>query len=183
MLMTETGSEIQEIKVVGKLRPIDMIGIRHVGQPGKIKTSLLILCEDGSLRVCDSSDSTEFWLNPRLRPHPDTIAVKSSGGKKANARKISKHVKTAGGQIAFPVDFFEHCQSMNDIEFGGNDLLQIYNIAQLKNRLNSAGKLFFKSIFECKAHCSLLFKYLHVLFRNVCGFNQVHRIQRGSYEQ
>lgn len=141
MLMTESGSEIQEIKVVGKLRPIDMIGIRHVGQPGKIKTSLLILCEDGSLRVCDSSDSTEFWLNPRLRPHPDTVAIKSGGNKKSNARKTSKHVKSAGGQLSFPVDFFEHCQSMNDIEFGGNDLLQIYNVGQLKNRLNSAGML------------------------------------------
>ncbi|ODM96234.1 E3 ubiquitin-protein ligase UBR4, partial [Orchesella cincta] len=139
MLMTESGSEIQEIKVVGKLRPIDMIGIRHVGQPGKIKTSLLILCEDGSLRVCDSSEPTEFWLNPRLRPHPDTVTVKSSGSKKSNARKVSRHLRSATGQLSFPVDFFEHCQSMNDIEFGGNDLLQIYNVAQLKNRLNSAG--------------------------------------------
>lgn len=40
----------------------------------------------------------------------------------------------------FPVDFFEHCSVMNDIEFGGNDLLQVYNVQQLKNRLNSQGK-------------------------------------------
>lgn len=29
---------------------------------------------------------------------------------------------------------------MNEIEFGGNDLLQIYNPQQIKNRLNSNGK-------------------------------------------
>ncbi len=68
-------------------------------------------------------------------------------------------MKTAGGQIAFPVDFFEHCQSMNDIEFGGNDLLQIYNVAQLKNRLNSAGKNIycFSTILQMlNAYCSLI---------------------------
>lgn len=43
------------------------------------------------------------------------------------------------GSIVFPVDFFEHCSVMNDIEFGGNDLLQVYNVQQLKNRLNSQG--------------------------------------------
>lgn len=40
----------------------------------------------------------------------------------------------------FPVDFFEHCSVMTSVEFGGNDLLQIYNVQQLKNRLNGQGK-------------------------------------------
>lgn len=31
---------------------------------------------------------------------------------------------------------------MNDIEYGGNDLLQVYNVQQLKNRLNSQGGFF-----------------------------------------
>lgn len=43
------------------------------------------------------------------------------------------------GSVVFPVDFFEHCSMMNDIEYGGNDLLQVYNVQQLKNRLNSQG--------------------------------------------
>lgn len=30
---------------------------------------------------------------------------------------------------------------MNDIEFGGNDLLQIYNPQQIKHRLNSNGMI------------------------------------------
>lgn len=37
------------------------------------------------------------------------------------------------------MDYFEHCQAMNDVEFGGNDLLQIYNAQQIKTRLNMKG--------------------------------------------
>ena len=37
------------------------------------------------------------------------------------------------------VDFFEHCQLSNDIDFGGNDVLQVYNTAQVKHRLNTTG--------------------------------------------
>ena len=43
------------------------------------------------------------------------------------------------GQVTFMVDFFEHCQLSNDVEFGGNDVLQVYNTAQVKHRLNTTG--------------------------------------------
>ncbi|KAG6463209.1 hypothetical protein O3G_MSEX013740 [Manduca sexta] len=46
---------------------------------------------------------------------------------------------SANGTPQFPIDFFEHCVAMTDIEFGGNDLLQVYNTAQIKHRLNTAG--------------------------------------------
>lgn len=42
-------------------------------------------------------------------------------------------------QVNFPIDFFEHNQQLTDVEFGGNDLLQVYNIQQIKHRLNSTG--------------------------------------------
>lgn len=41
--------------------------------------------------------------------------------------------------MTFPVDFFEHNQQLTEIEFGGNDLLQVYNGQQIKHRLNSTG--------------------------------------------
>lgn len=46
----------------------------------------------------------------------------------------------ATGAPQFPIDFFEHCVAMTDIEFGGNDLLQVYNTAQIKHRLNTTGE-------------------------------------------
>lgn len=42
-------------------------------------------------------------------------------------------------QVTFPVDFFEHNQQLTEVEFGGNDLLQVYNGQQIKHRLNSSG--------------------------------------------
>lgn len=45
----------------------------------------------------------------------------------------------AGNTITFPVDFFEHSTPLSDVEFGGNDLLQIYNAPQIKLRLNTQG--------------------------------------------
>lgn len=44
------------------------------------------------------------------------------------------------GTAQFPVDFFEHCVAMSDIEFGGHDVLLVYNPAQIKHRLNTTGK-------------------------------------------
>lgn len=38
-----------------------------------------------------------------------------------------------------PVDFFEHCNILTDVEFGGNDLLQLYSPNQIKHRLNTNG--------------------------------------------
>lgn len=138
--MTDKGSYIQEIRMVGKIKPVDIVAIRHVANQGKMKTSLLILCDDGSLRVCDASESTEFWLNPKLRPHQDLLSVKPFLKKGSASKRLKQIPKCTNGKLIFPVDFFEHCQPIQDIEFGGNDLLQTYNGAQIRNRLNSPGK-------------------------------------------
>ncbi|UJR08441.1 hypothetical protein I4U23_012711 [Adineta vaga] len=41
--------------------------------------------------------------------------------------------------IKFPVDFFESCHPLTEYEFGGRDLLDVYNVAQLKLRLSTPG--------------------------------------------
>lgn len=64
-----------------------------------------------------------------------TITVPTLKPRKKKAIKTSQKNAT----VSFPVDFFEHCQPINDVEIGGNDLLQVYNVAQLKHRLNTAG--------------------------------------------
>ena len=43
------------------------------------------------------------------------------------------------GSIKFPVDFFETCHILTEYEFGGRDLLDVYNVAQLKLRLSTPG--------------------------------------------
>ncbi|XP_012287187.1 E3 ubiquitin-protein ligase UBR4 isoform X2 [Orussus abietinus] len=126
---------IQEIKVVpAKAKIMDMVAIRHPSSNAEHRTTLILLCEDGSLRIyMAATEQTGFWMSPSVQPIGTLSTVKQT--KKKKATKAGK----PSGSVSFPVDFFETCQAMNDVEFGGNDLLQIYNVAQIKHRLNTTG--------------------------------------------
>lgn len=73
-------------------------------------------------------------MSPSIQPSNPTTSTKL-----VRKKKIPKPGSKCTNAVTFPVDFFEHCQPMNDVEIGGNDLLQVYNIAQLKHRLNTTG--------------------------------------------
>ncbi|RZB39229.1 zf-UBR domain containing protein [Asbolus verrucosus] len=124
---------IQEVKTVPpKTKIMDMVAIRHYSGI-ELRTTLMLLCEDGSLKMSIANmEQTGFWMSPSIQP---TI---TSTNLKPKKKKVVKSGKTSSS-VTFPVDFFEHCQLMNDVEVGGNDLLQIYNVAQLKHRLNATG--------------------------------------------
>ncbi|GIY36069.1 e3 ubiquitin-protein ligase UBR4 [Caerostris darwini] len=126
---------VQEIKfLTAKSKITDMVAIRHVITCGELRTTLILLCEDGSLRIyMANQDQTNYWLTPAFQPATSTTASKPS--KKKKAAKSGRPV----GSVSFPIDFFEHCTGMNDIEFGGNDVLQVYNTQQIKHRLNTTG--------------------------------------------
>lgn len=124
---------IQEIKVVpSKSKITDMVAIRHTSGSEQ-RTTLILLCEDGSLKIYMANmDQTGFWMSPNIQA---SLAQPSSKPRKKKAAKTGK----TSNSFTFPVDFFEHCQPMNDVEIGGNDLLQVYNATQLKHRLNTTG--------------------------------------------
>ncbi|XP_039287887.1 protein purity of essence [Nilaparvata lugens] len=126
---------IQEMKAVSvKAKIMDMVAIRHPSSSSDHRTTLILLCEDGSLRVFNASmEQTGFWLSSSVQATSLMPSAKPS--KKKKAAKSGK----PSGQVSFPVDFFEHSILLNDLEFGGNDLLQIYNPQQIKHRLNTTG--------------------------------------------
>lgn len=126
---------VQEIKfLTAKSKITDMVAIRHVITCGELRTTLILLCEDGSLRIyMANQDQTNYWLTPAFQPV--SVASSNKPSKKKKTAKSSRPV----GSVSFPVDFFEHCTAMNDIEFGGNDVLQVYNTQQIKHRLNTTG--------------------------------------------
>ncbi|XP_058454823.1 protein purity of essence [Malaya genurostris] len=141
------GYVAQEIKAQNaKAKIMDMVAIRH-SVSGVEKTTLILLCEDGSLRIYAAHpENTGYWLSPEIQP----IGNQFQTGAYSKSRKSKKSNKqTSGGQSngksgsssapTFPIDFFEHCTLMNEVEYGGNDLLQIYNTQHLKHRLNSTG--------------------------------------------
>lgn len=126
---------IHEIKVVpAKAKTMDMVAIRHFSSNAEHRTTLIILCEDGSLKIYMAGmEHTGYWMSSTVKPINTIATVKQA--KKKKAAKAGK----PSGSVSFPIDFFEHCQIMNDVEFGGNDLLQIYNVSQIKHRLNTTG--------------------------------------------
>jgi len=88
--------------------------------------------------VSNSSDMTDYWLN--LRPPNEMVrnAARAGGGSKLLGvnKRMSRYTRLGGGQLLFPADFFEYSSPL-DVEFGGNDLLHIYNTAQIKARLEN----------------------------------------------
>lgn len=71
-------------------------------------------------------------MSPSIQPTMANAPVKQ------RKKKLNKTGKNTSA-VSLPVDYFEHCQPMEEVEFGGNDLLQVYNVAQLKHRLNTTG--------------------------------------------
>lgn len=63
----------------------------------------------------------------------------------------------------FPIDFFEHNQQLTDVEFGGNDLLQVYNAQQIKHRLNSTGMYVANTKVSGAVWVTLLFMFIPCL--------------------
>lgn len=95
---------------------------------------MILLCEDGSLRIyMANTENTCYWLSPYLQPQSPIAVLKP-----AKKKKVTRSGHTTGS-VSFPVDFFEHCYQTNDIEFGGNDILQLYNTQQIKHRLTAIG--------------------------------------------
>ncbi|CAH2989845.1 unnamed protein product [Chilo suppressalis] len=143
LMLTPTNIYLQEVKVVpAKAKITDMVAVRHwFGGGGEQRSTLILLCEDGSLRMyAASAEHTGYWLSPAIQPthaprrRPRLLTHHAKGKAQQSAIKAN-----ANGAPQFPIDFFEHCVAMTDIEFGGNDLLQVYNTAQIKHRLNTTG--------------------------------------------
>lgn len=152
-MLRPEGILMQEIKYNNaKSKIMDMVAIRHT-TAGQERTTLLLLCEDGSLRIfAANTEHTSYWLSPEVQPISNQLyqsfqprsmrrikKQKSQSAGLGSGSSGSKSTTTNGAPLTFPIDFFEHCTYLTEIEFGGNDLLQVYNTQQLKHRLNSTG--------------------------------------------
>uniref|UniRef100_UPI00358DF698 E3 ubiquitin-protein ligase UBR4 n=1 Tax=Myxine glutinosa TaxID=7769 RepID=UPI00358DF698 len=127
---------LQEIRALpAKAKIQDLVAIRHSACGEQQRTTMIVLCEDGSLRIYTSStEHTSFWLQPALQPTGIVSILKP-----VRKRKATVIASRSMNQVTFPIDFFEHNQQLGEVEFGGGDLLQVYHVAQLKHRLNTSG--------------------------------------------
>lgn len=128
---------VQEFKnIPSKSKAQGIISVRHGSgdQQTSQHTTTIVLCEDGSLRIyLASNEKTKFWLSPVFQPTSRLSVIHGTAHKKSYR---STH---RSGQVRLPVDFFETIQSQSEIEFGGKDILHVYNSQQVKVRLNTTG--------------------------------------------
>ena len=75
-----------------------------------------------------------------IRSRPVSARATPLTGKDQAASSASQasagQLTTTGQAVKFPIDYFEKCFQLNECDFGGNDLLEIYNSSLLKSRLN-----------------------------------------------
>ena len=82
---------VQELKTGnGKVKALDVVAFRHTAANGKdSKTSLLMLCEDGSLRVHNAqAEKTSSWIPAGFTM--SMTAFPKGPRKKKFARSVSK---------------------------------------------------------------------------------------------
>jgi E3 ubiquitin-protein ligase UBR4 len=79
-----------------------------------------------------SDNETDDQQEPIIKRRKQTITTTSTP-------TINQINESSNGLMKFPVDFFESCRVLTEYEFGGKDLLDVYNVAQLKLRLSTPG--------------------------------------------
>lgn len=85
--------------------------------------------------------------------------------KPVRKKKTSK-ARVKSTTVSFPVDFFEHCQPLlNEVEFGGGDILQVYNVQQAKHRLMTAGMYIASTKVQCMYVCMYMYSVFCLLRR------------------
>lgn len=135
-----------------EMKRSDPIHQRLISQLEPIKSDLLDLLSKSDLcvplsdlLVSITEAFTSLAKNESIigRAKAARAALDELHSAKAGRRKKLpvKNAKTAAqaSMPNFPVDFFEGLVEMNDVEFGGSDLLSIYTADQLRNRLNTSG--------------------------------------------
>lgn len=81
-------------------------------QPAQHRTTLVLICEDGSLRIhlAGNSEGILHWLQPQYQPSSPLACLALHQNRRTSASKK----KTEPPR--FPIDFFEHCQRMGNSE-------------------------------------------------------------------
>ncbi|CAF3628387.1 unnamed protein product [Adineta steineri] len=79
-----------------------------------------------------SDNETDEQQEPIVKRRKQTITT-------INPSINNQTNELSNDSIKFPVDFFETCHLLTEYEFGGRDLLDVYNVAQLKLRLSTPG--------------------------------------------
>ena len=160
LMITPSNVHTNEIKMQLKTTKIqDIIALRS-----EQRTTFILLADDGSLKFSlTEHNKTNYWLNKLYQKKKyfpiidfdynddyehmnfqyacfdNEIDDQQEPMIKIRKQTITTTNESTNGTIKFPVDFFESCHLLTEYEFGGRDLLDVYNVAQLKLRLSTPG--------------------------------------------
>lgn len=76
----------------------DMVAIRHTACNEQQRTTMILLCEDGSLRIYMANvENTSYWLQPSLQPSSVISIMKPVRKRKTATISKAPSQKTGGG--------------------------------------------------------------------------------------
>lgn len=93
------------------------------------------------LKTIDSNHTKPSEQNTQFSANVDNLKTTNNKIKRSNTIKMKNNYKKVSGTQSslqpnlFPIDYFEKCTELKDVEYSGSDLLEIYNSQQLKLRL------------------------------------------------
>lgn len=71
----------------------DMVAIRHTASNEQQRTTMILLCEDGSLRIYMANvENTSYWLQPSLQPSSVISIMKPVRKRKTATASESRHI-------------------------------------------------------------------------------------------
>lgn len=71
----------------------DMVAIRHTASNEQQRTTMILLCEDGSLRIYMANvENTSYWLQPSLQPSSVISIMKPVRKRKTATASESCHI-------------------------------------------------------------------------------------------
>ena len=109
-----------------KIKALDMVVTKHINN----QAILASVNEDGTLKFCA--------LNGEMAGSWSTTGLSSAGCKVAlqgTPPKLRESAANNDKNPDFPVDFFEECTVLSNVEYGG-DLIDVYPKNKLKTRLD-----------------------------------------------
>ena len=127
-LITLMESDIN-VELLQDNRPIlDVVGTSHTFRDeggASSQTSMLAVAEDGALRGWTLNTTKEV----------ETGVWKSVFDFNNSEQIMNMYITSTTNELEYPVDFFECCESINEVEYTSPQLQRIYNKQQIRQRL------------------------------------------------
>lgn len=83
----------KRIKSLSSPQIQDMVAIRHTASNEQQRTTMILLCEDGSLRIYMANvENTSYWLQPSLQPSSVISIMKPVRKRKTATASESRHI-------------------------------------------------------------------------------------------